>query len=69
MERIRIRKRVSGDTLKIRQLLRLKGKNVNVIIFPDEEILPRKRNKTKVPSWIGKYSTDGKLIDDRSVIY
>ena len=69
MDTIKIRRKISGDTLKIRQLLRLKGKRVNIIIYPNEEALPRKQNRRKAPSWIGKYSTGGKLVDDRSSIY
>lgn len=69
MDTIKIRKKIFGETLKIRQLSHLKGKTVSIVIYPDEERLPRKLSKHKTPGWIGKYSTNGKLIDDRSSIY
>lgn len=69
MTAIKIRAKISGQTLKIRQLERLRGKTVSIIIYPDDELPPSGKNVSRVPSWLGRYTTDRRLVDDRSSIY
>lgn len=69
MDAIKVRKRISGETVRIPQLARLKGKTVNIVIYPDDEGLHRRKKKLRIPGWIGKYTTYGDVADDRESIY
>ena len=46
-----------------------KPAKVLVTILPDENLDLKPNAQTGLPSWVGKYSSDGAMRDDRDSIY
>jgi hypothetical protein len=69
MNAIKIKKTISGNIIEIDELKQFKGKVVNIIIFPENTHENSSSSKRKIPSWVGKYSSEGNLNDDRINIY
>jgi hypothetical protein len=69
MESLVIKKHISDNILVLDELKKFIGMNVNIVIYPDDSKEQASGKKEKIPSWVGNYSSNGKLIDDRATIY
>jgi hypothetical protein len=69
MNTIKIKRMISDNTIRIDELQQFKGKIVNIIIFPDHTNNVSSISEKKIPNWVGKYSGEGKITDDRTNIY
>jgi hypothetical protein len=62
----------SNGVVHLQEPLHLTGNKKAIVIIFDEE-LPQKEFEEKrnhsIPSWVGKYSSDGAMKDDRGNIY
>jgi hypothetical protein len=66
---IKIKKTISDENIRIEELKEFQGKVVNIIIFPDTSPKQSALYRNRIPSWVGKYSGNEKVIDDRIDIY